>query len=39
MKYVILLHYIFLFSCYNHINFEKYDDISVIFECSVILYL
>ena len=39
MKYVIILHYIVLFSYYNHINFEKCDDISVIFEFSVILYL
>ena len=33
--------YIFniLFSYYNHINFAKCDDISVILEFSVILYL
>ena len=43
MKYVTLLHYIYifynLFSYYNHINFAKCDDISVILEFSVILYL
>ena len=42
MKYVTLLHYIyfiFLLSYYNHINFAKCDDISVILEFSVILYL
>ena len=42
IQYVTLLDYIFfisLFSYYNHINFSKCDDISVILEFSVILYL
>ena len=39
-----LMHYIYiyiiiLFSYYNHINFAKCGDISVILEFSVILYL
>ena len=35
----ILYIFYILFSYYNHINFAKCDDISVILEFSVILYL
>ena len=37
LPYCILFY--FLFSYHNHINFAKCDDISVILEFSVILYV